>query len=67
MFDLSVCLRTYPPYLNKFFIPRLITEAIGIILVLRVGIKNMRRNGGIEISNSLLHILVKNSIFHFFV
>ena len=62
-----MCSMSYPPYFNKFFIPKLIIEAIMLVLALQAGFKNMRKYGGIEISNSLLHILVKDSIFRFIV
>ena len=38
-----------------------------LVLALRVGVKNMRQNGGIEMSNSLCNLLVKDSIFYFAV
>ncbi|PAV16655.1 hypothetical protein PNOK_0827500 [Pyrrhoderma noxium] len=50
-----------PPYYTKILVPKSITEGIMLVLALRVGIKNMRQNRGIEISNSLfnlLHILI---------
>ena len=62
-----MCSKSYPPYFDKFFIPKLIIEAIMLVLALHAGIKDMRKDGGIEISNSLLHILVKDSIFRFIV
>ena len=65
--NLFMCSKIYPPYFFKFFIPKLIIEAIMLILALRAGIKNMRKNEGIELSISLLHILVKNSILQFIV
>ena len=57
----------YPPYYNKILIPKLITEGIMLVLALRVGIKNMRQNRGIEMSDSLFNLLVKDSIFYFAV
>ena len=60
-----MCSKSYPPYFNKFFIPKLIIEAVAFVFALHAGIKDMRKIGGIEISNSLLHILVKDSIFRF--
>ena len=65
--NLFMCSKIYPPYFNKFFIPKLIIEAIMLILALRAGIKNMRQNEGVELYISLLHILVKNSILQFIV
>ena len=38
-----------------------------LVLALRVGVKNMRQNGGIEMSDSLSNTLVKDSIFYFVV
>ena len=48
-------------------IPKPITEGIMLVLALRIGFKNMRQNRGIEISNSLFNLLVKDSIFYFVV
>ena len=38
-----------------------------LVLALCVGIKNMRQNGGIEMSDSLFNLLVKDSIIYFAV
>ena len=57
----------YPSYYDRILIPKLIAEGIMLVLALRVGVKNMRQNGGIEMSNSLSNILVKDSIFYFVV
>ena len=57
----------YPPYYNKALLPKLITEGIMLVLALRVGIKNMRQNRGIEMPNYLFDLLVKDSIFYFVV
>lgn len=38
-----------------------------LALALRVGIKNMRQNGGIEMSDSLFNLLVRDCISHFVV
>ena len=48
-------------------IPKPITEGIMLVLALRVGIKNMRQNKSIETPNSLLSLLVKDSILYFVV
>ena len=65
--NLFICQRAYPPYLNKFLIPKLIIEATILMLVIRAGIKNTRKYGNIKISNSLIDILVKDSILRFVV
>ncbi|PAV16649.1 hypothetical protein PNOK_0826900 [Pyrrhoderma noxium] len=65
--NLSTHYMIYPSYYNKALIPKLITEGIMLALALRVGVKNMRQNGGIEMSNSLLNLIVKDSIFYFVV
>ena len=57
----------YPPYYNEVLISKSIIEGIVLVLALRVGIKNMRQNRGIEMSNSLFNLLVKDSIFYFAV
>ena len=57
----------YPSYYNKVLIPKSIIEGVMLVLALRVGIKNMRQNRGIEMSNSLFNLLVKDSIFYFAV
>ena len=57
----------YPSYTKMFLIPKLITEGIMFILSLRVGVKNIRQNRGIEMSNSLFNLLVKDFIFYFVV
>ena len=57
----------YPSYYNKVFIPHLLVEGIMFALALRVGVKNMRQNGGIEMSDSLFNLLVKDSIIYFAV
>ena len=56
-----------PPYYNKFSIPKSIAEGITFVLALNVGIKNMRQNGGIEMSDSLFNLLVRDCISHFVV
>ena len=38
-----------------------------LILALCVGVKNMRKNGGIKISDSLVNLLVRDAIYHFVV
>ena len=48
-------------------IPKPITEGIMLVLALRVGIKNMRQNRGIEMSNSLFNLLIRDSIIYFVV
>ena len=63
--NLSTYSMIYPSYYNKVFIPHLLVEGIMFALALRVGVKNMRQNGGIEMSNSLCNLLVKDSIFYF--
>ena len=57
----------YPPYYNEVLISKPIIEGIVLVLALRVGIKNMRQNRGIEMSNSLFNLLVKDSIIYFIV
>ena len=57
----------YPPYYNEVLISKSIIEGIVLVLALRVGIKNMRQNRGIEMSNSLFNLLVKDSILYFVV
>ena len=57
----------YPSYYNMTLIPKLITEGIMLMLALRVGFKNMRQNKGIETPNSLMNLLVKDSILYFVV
>ena len=57
----------YPPYYNEVLISKSIIEGIVLVLALRVGIKNMRQNRGIEMSNSLFNLLVKDSIIYFVV
>ena len=57
----------YPSYFNKILILKSISEGIMLVLALRVGIKNTRQDKGIEISNSLFNLLVKDSIFYFVV
>ena len=57
----------YPPYYNEVLISKSIIEGIVLVLALRVGIKNMRQNRGIEMSNSLFNLLVKDSIIYFIV
>ena len=57
----------YPPYYNEVLISKPIIEGIVLVLALRVGIKNMRQNRGIEMSNSLFNLLVKDSISYFVV
>ncbi|PAV16650.1 hypothetical protein PNOK_0827000 [Pyrrhoderma noxium] len=65
--NLSTRSALYPSYYNRILIPKLITEGVMLVLALRVGVKNMRQNRGIEMSNSLSNILVKDSIFYFVV
>ena len=57
----------YPSYYKKILILKSISEGIMLMLALRVGIKNTRQDRGIEISNSLFNLLVKDSIFYFVV
>ena len=57
----------YPSYYKKILILKSISEGIMLVLALRVGIKNTRQDKGIEISNSLFNLLVKDSIFYFVV
>ena len=57
----------YPPYYNEVLISKSIIEGIVLVLALRVEIKNMRQNRGIEMSNSLFNLLVKDSIIYFIV
>ena len=57
----------YPLYYNMTLIPKLITEGIMLMLALRVGFKNLRQNRGIETPNSLMNLLVKDSILYFVV
>ena len=57
----------YPSYTYIVLIPKLITEGIMFMLALRVGVKNIRQNRGIEMPNSLFNLLVKDSIFYFVV
>ena len=64
---MSILSVIYPLYYNKILIPKLITEGIMLVLALHVGFKNMRQNGGIEMSNSLFNLLVKDCIFYFVV
>ena len=64
---MSILSVIYPLYSSKILIPKLITEGIMLVLALRVGIKNMRQNRGIEISNSLFNLLVRDCIFYFVV
>ena len=64
---MSILSVIYPLYYNKILIPKLITEGIMLVLALHVGFKNMSQNRGIEMSNSLSNILVKDSIFYFVV
>ena len=57
----------YPPYYNEVLISKSIIEGIVLVLALRVGIRNMRQNRGIEMPNYLFDLLVKDSIFYFVV
>ena len=57
----------YPPYYNEVLISKSIIEGIMLVLALRVGIKNMRQNRGIEMSNSLFNLLIRDSIIYFVV
>ena len=57
----------YPSYFNKILILKSISEGIMLVLALRVGIRNMRQNRGIEMPNYLFDLLVKDSIFYFVV
>ena len=56
-----------PPYYNKILIFKLVNEGIMLILALCVGVKNLRKNGGIKISDSLDNLLVRDAIYHFVV
>ena len=57
----------YPSYYKKILILKSISEGIMLVLALRVGIRNMRQNRGIEMPNYLFDLLVKDSIFYFVV
>ncbi|PAV16648.1 hypothetical protein PNOK_0826800 [Pyrrhoderma noxium] len=65
--NISARVAIYPSYTKMVLIPKPITEGIMLVLALRIGFKNMRQNRGIEISNSLFNLLVKDSIFYFVV
>ena len=63
--DLGAVFRVYTPYFDKILILKLITEGIALVLALHVGIKSMRQNRDIEMSNFLLNPLIKDWVFHF--
>ena len=48
-------------------IAKLIFEFIMLMLALRVGVKNMREDGGIHMSESLFNLLVRDAVYYFVV